>query len=249
MRLLLSNDDGIDAPGLAALEHAVAPYGEVWVVAPADEQSAKSHSLTMHRPLRLLRRGERRIAVTGTPADAVYVALHHLLPSPPDLVISGINRGSNLGYDVHYSGTVAAAREACLHGVSAVAVSAHIDDGPPEYGTAVAVITSVLERIRDELPLAAGVYLNVNAPQVPPEALRGIRAARLGHRLYDAGVDLRQDPRGKPYLWIGGPHRGFRGEPDADGPLIDAGYATVTPLDADPTDHRSLETLRDWFNR
>jgi len=245
MRILLSNDDGIDARGLAALYDALESLGELWVVAPAAEQSAMSHSLTMHRPLRVRERGLRQYSVDGTPADTIYVALHHLLPEPPDLVVSGINRGANLGFDVHYSGTVAAAREACLQGVPAIAVSAHIDDAPPRYDTAGIVARRVVERVRTH-GLEDGTLLNVNVPCVAPDDLRGLRAAVLGRRIYASSVDLRHDPRGKPYVWIGGPHQGFAGSDDADGRGIDAGWATVTALSVDPTDYRSLERTRDW---
>lgn len=245
MRILLSNDDGIDARGLAVLFDALEPLGELWVVAPAAEQSAMSHSLTMHRPLRVRERAPRQFSVDGTPADTIYVALHHVLPDPPDIVVSGINRGANLGFDVHYSGTVAAAREACLQGIPAVAVSARIDDAPPRYDTAGIVARKVVERVAAD-GLDPGVLLNVNVPCVAPEDLLGLRAAVLGRRLYASSVDLRHDPRGKPYVWIGGPHQGFDGPDNADGRCVDAGYATITPLGVDPTDYRTLERTRDW---
>jgi 5'-nucleotidase len=245
MRILLSNDDGIDARGLAALYDALEPLGELWVVAPAAEQSAMSHSLTMHRPLRVRERSPRQYSVDGTPADTIYVALHHILPGPPDLVVSGINRGANLGFDVHYSGTVAAAREACLQGIPAIAVSAHIDDAPPRYDTAGMVARRVVEHVRAH-GLDEGILLNVNVPCVAPKDLRGLKAAVLGRRMYASSVDLRHDPRGKPYVWIGGPHQGFEGPEHADGRGIDAGWATVTPLSVDPTDYRILEHTRDW---
>jgi len=245
MRILLSNDDGIDASGLAALHQALETLGELWVVAPASEQSAMSHSLTMHRPLRVRERAPRRFSVDGTPADAIYVALHHLMPAPPELVVSGINRGANLGFDVHYSGTVAAAREACLQGVPAVAVSAHTHDGPPRFDTAGIVARRVAERVLAH-GLGEGTLLNVNVPSVAPDDLRGLAAAVLGRRVYASAVDLRHDPRGQPYVWIGGPHQGFDGPDHADGRRVDAGWATVTPLSVDPTDYRALELARAW---
>lgn len=242
MRILLSNDDGIDAPGLAALEAALRPHADVWVVAPASEQSAKSHSLTMHRPLRVHDRGGQRFAVTGTPADAVYVALHHVLEAPPDLVVSGINRGSNLGSDIHYSGTVAAAREACLQGHRALAVSAHLVPGqPPRFADAGRLVAERLERLR-AMDWPAGTFLNLN---VPAREVRGVRVARVGQRRYAHAVDVRHDPRGEPYCWIGGPHLAFEGPDDSDGAGIEAGYAVITPLTADPTDLPRLEILAD----
>jgi 5'-nucleotidase len=228
MRILLSNDDGIDAPGLLALEVALAPLGEVWVVAPADEQSAMSHSLTMNRPLRIREHGERRFSLSGTPADTIYVALHHILDVRPDLVVSGINRGANLGYDVHYSGTVAAAREACIQGIPAIAVSAHSLDGMHRYDTAALVAARVVQSTIAQ-GMADGVCLNVNVPPVAPEALLGIRACVLGRRMYDSSVEMRLDPRGQPYVWIGGPHRGFEGDENGDARSVDGGWAAVTP--------------------
>lgn len=246
--MLLSNDDGADAPGLCALASALDADNrhEIWVVAPTSERSAQSHSLTMHKPLRAHHKGERRWAVSGTPADCVYVALHHLMrASPPDLVLSGINYGSNLGADVHYSGTVAAAREACLHGIRSIAVSLHRPPDDPEqemrWETAIHVVRRLLDAWTES---PKGVFLNVNVPNVLPERLRGLRTARLGERFYQSLVDERVDPRGRPYLWIGGPHIGFGEDSVTDGPSIAAGWATVTPLSADVTDERELIKLR-----
>jgi 5'-nucleotidase len=245
--VLLTNDDGIDAPGLRALSDELARQAEVWTVAPQHERSAMSHSLTMHKPLRLQDRGERRFSVSGTPADCVYLGLHHLLPEAPDLVVSGINHGGNLGADVHYSGTVAGAREACLHGVSAVAVSLYYlpDDREMFWATAAQTASRVVAALV-ERPLPPQVFLNVNVPNVRPEALRGIRAARLGDRMYHPRVDERIDPRGRPYVWIGGPHAGFGDVEDADGPLVVEGWATATPLSAVLTDEATLAELRAW---
>lgn len=246
MRILVSNDDGFDAPGIRALAEAAADLGEVWVVAPTTEQSAQSHSLTLRAPLRAHWRGERRWAVDGTPADCIYLALHGLMDGPPDLVLSGVNRGSNLGSDVHYSGTVAAAREACLAGLPAVAVSLHLTEpgGAHHYETATRVAKSVARSvIADGLP--ADTLLNVNVPNVPPDDLEGVRVARLGRRMYDHKVTERADPWGLPYYWIGGAHRAFEEADDADGLLVERGFASVTPLHSDPTLHTFLDALRD----
>ncbi len=253
VRILLSNDDGIEAAGLAALERAVAARGEVWVVAPATEQSAKSHSFTMHEPLRVRRHAERRIAVNGTPADAVYLAMHGLLPEKPDIVLSGINRGSNLGTDVHYSGTVAAAREAANHDVPAVAFSLHLDGEQigtatgtsPRWDTAEAVVNEVLDHVsRHGIP--PGTVLNVNIPNLPFGELRGFRAAKMSHRRYHTMVKEGHDLRGQPYYWIGGPHKWFAGGDESDGPLCDQGFVTLTPLALDMTDRAALDALRAW---
>lgn len=247
MNLLVSNDDGIHATGLEALASAMEPLGKVWVVAPEREQSAASHALTMHEPLRVMRRGEGRWAVSGTPADCVYLAVHHLLPEPPDLVLSGINRGSNLGTDVFYSGTVAAAMEACFNGFPAIAVSLHIepDDREKHYETAAAVALRVARGVRAN-PLPPRVLLNVNVPNVPEGELRGIRAVALGQRHYHKLVDLRTDPRGRRYYWIGGPHDQFEPDDDTDGPTVERGFAAVTPFRPDLTYQPALDALRTW---
>ncbi len=245
MRILLSNDDGIEAAGLEALERAVAPLGEVYTVAPATEQSAKSHSFTMYEPLRVIEYGPRRWAVTGTPADAVYLAVHGLLPVMPDLVISGINRGSNLGTDVLYSGTVAAAREGAANDLPAIAVSLHVPDGSRElhWETAMHVAVRVAQAVIDA-PLALGQVLNVNVPNVPLAALKGLRVAPLARRRYAPMVKESVDPRGKRYYWIGGPHDRFDGEAGADGPLCLSGWATLTPMSLDMTAHDALAAVR-----
>jgi 5'-nucleotidase len=247
LRLLLANDDGIDAPGLHALEAALAGLGEVTTVAPATEQSARSHALTFHEPLRVRSVGERRFSVSGTPADCIYLALHHLLDAPPDVVVSGINRGSNLGNDVHYSGTVAAAREACLAGFSAVSVSLHLEPGDRErhWGTAGAVAARVVRQVLGER-LPPLVHLNVNVPNVPASDVLGLRACTLGRRTYAPSVVQRRDPRGRRYFWIGGEHEHFGEDDQTDGIAVERGWASVTPICAYPTHHESLEALRDW---
>ena len=238
LRILCSNDDGIDAPGLAALESALAKLGEVWTVAPNRERSAQSHALTIHEPLRAEPRGERRFAVSGTPADCVYLALRELVREP-SIVVSGINAGSNLGSDVYYSGTVAAAREACLQNTPSIAISLH---GTTHWATAARVAERVVTQILEN-PLPPLVFLNVNVPDLAK--IEGIRAAPLGRRLWAHAVDRREDPRGKPYYWIGGPHMAFEGE-EADGWWIERGWATATPISVYPPDHEHMDRIRRW---
>ncbi|MFZ5477230.1 MAG: 5'/3'-nucleotidase SurE [Myxococcota bacterium] len=245
MLILLSNDDGIEAPGLRMLEASLDGLGELWTVAPATEQSARSHALTMHEPLRLTKHGERRFAVSGTPADSVYLAVHHVLPRKPDLVISGINRGTNLSNDVVYSGTVAAAREGASFDIPAVAVSLWIGEQGPRWSTAQLVARRVAERVIAR-GLPSRILLNVNVPDRPPEELRGIRVAPLGRRYYQSLVAEKTDPRGRKYYWIGGDHERFDDLPDTDGPLCEAGYAVVTPLQMDLTAHDVIPELRGW---
>jgi 5'-nucleotidase len=245
--VLLGNDDGIEAAGLRALESAVAGLGETWVVAPATEQSARSHAFTMHEPLRVRAHGQRRFAVTGTPADAIYLALHRLLPRPPALVVSGINRGANLATDVLYSGTVAAAREAVTYDVPAIAASLYIKEGDAvlHWETAGAVVRRVAEAVVAH-GLPPGVLLNVNVPNVEPSALRGTRVVPMGRRRYVPKVQEQRDPRGRSYYWIGGPHERFEGDDGSDGPTCESGHAVVTPLHLDLTDRETLERVRGW---
>ncbi len=246
MRILLANDDGWNAPGLAALAEGLADIGELFVVAPEHEQSAQSHALTLREPLRVRRTAPGRWAVSGTPADCVYLALHHLLPTPPDLVVSGINHGANLGNDVFYSGTVAAAREACLHGVRAISISlARRDNRPPHWETAVAVARRVVRAVIEQ-PLPADQHMNVNVPDRACDALRGLRATRLGRRTYEPLVELRHDPRGASYYWIGGPHLDFAEDPSTDGRAVADGFASVTLLETFPGPTWPLTDVRRW---
>lgn len=248
MRVLLSNDDGFEAPGLQALARALESVAEVWVVAPTSEQSAQSHSLTMHKPLRAHPRGNHRFAISGTPADCIYVALHHLMrEARPDMIVSGINNGSNLGPDVHYSGTVAAAREASLHGLQAIAVSLHRkhDETELAWEAAGEIARRVVLAVA-QAPMRPGVFLNVNVPNLPIEQIRGLKRCSLGERFYDPLVVERVDPRGRPYLWIGGPHLHFGEDTEADGPSVEAGWATITPLSATITSERDLERISAW---
>ena len=242
--LLITNDDGFDAPGLQALVAAVEPIGRVVVAAPDREQSAAAHALTLRTPLRVYRAAPDRWRIEGTPTDCVHLGLFHLTEKRnPDLVLSGINRGLNVGDDVTYSGTVAGALEAALLGVPALAVSAAVDaSGAPDYATAAAVTRTIAERLLAER-LPRGVFLNVNLPATPP---RGIRVTRQGTRAYRAAVVERLDPSGQPYYWIAGAETTPAGEPDGDHRAIEEGYVSVTPLHADLTHAPTLPVLSDW---
>lgn len=237
--ILVSNDDGFDAAGIAALYQAISHLGEVFMVAPESEQSAKSHSLTLHRPLRARHLDARRSSVDGTPADCVYTALHHpkLLPSRPTLVVSGINHGPNLGNDVHYSGTVAAAREAAMRGIPAIAFSTGAIDLLDDNA---AIAAKIVERVlQAELPAGRAPLLNVNFPRAEPV---GIVATVLGTRAYNDELVIRKDPRGGEYLWIGGSRAHHPPMEAADTVATDKGYISVTPLSVDATnpDHLGL---------
>ena len=242
--LLLSNDDGISAVGLQALARSLADIDELLVVAPASEQSAKSHGLTIHQPLRTQSDRPGWHSVSGTPADSVYFALNNLCPVAPRAVISGINRGSNIGNDVHYSGTVAAAREATLSGVPALAVSLYTEGGGDtlHWDTAGHFAALVLRRMLAN-PLPDGVLLNLNVPNCPVEAVKGLLVAPMGDRAYEALVREDRDPRGKPYYWIGGPPILSNEESHTDCSLVPRGYATLTPLRTDVTAHSLLQRV------
>ena len=240
--ILVSNDDGIHAPGISALATALETAGEVWVVAPDRERSAVGHALTLHRPLTADQLGPRRFSVNGTPSDCVNLAILGLLPVRPRLVVSGINAGSNLGDDVTYSGTVSAALEAALLGVPGLAVSLVKPTGPASYrpaAQAAARLTGLL--LQD--PARSVTLINVN---VPPGRPQGLKLTRLGRRLYSERVVERHDPRGRRYFWIGaGPPAWEAGE-DTDYAAVHAGYVSVTPLMLDLTDYPGLRGLKDW---
>jgi 5'-nucleotidase len=224
--VLLSNDDGYRAEGLRMLHAALKRVADVVVCAPESEQSATSHSLTLHRPLRLLAHGDAVFSVDGTPADSVYVALNaqgRVLPRRPDIVLSGLNRGVNLGDDVFYSGTVAAAREGALKGISSLALSADVDadmQAAARYGVGLAL---ALLELSPRRPL----LLNVNFPS---GRRWSSRATRLGSRIYTEAVHFRSDPRGREYLWIGGPGVEHRPIAGSDTEAFDEGVIGITPL-------------------
>jgi len=236
MFVLLTNDDGIHAPGLSALAAALGDVERTITVAPAEEQSGMSHALTMNRPLRIAEHGDQRWAVTGTPVDCVYVAIHRLCDGMPTVVVSGINKGANLGDDVFYSGTVGAAREAALNGIPALAVSLDLSHGAAalHFDTAGQIAAAVLRRMVDS-PLPDGCYLNLNVPNLPLEAVQGVAVCPLGKRHYEPLVEEHVDPRGKPYFWIGGHPVGEKMPDGTDGNWIARGYATLTPLGLDNT--------------
>ena len=230
--ILVSNDDGVRAPGCIALREAMERIGDAFTVAPEREQSANSHSLTLHRPLRHRRLDERVHAIDGTPADCVYVALYQkgLLPRRPDLVVSGINHGPNLGSDTHYSGTVAAAREGALRGIPSIAFS---NFGTLDLSIAADFASTIASRLLSAtMPPGLPALLNVNFPAETP---KGMRPTRLGKRLYVDEVLVRRDPRGREYIWIGGPGAPHDHVEGSDTEAIEHGYVSVTPLMIDVT--------------
>jgi 5'-nucleotidase len=240
--ILVSNDDGIHAAGIHALRQALEPLGEVWVVAPELEQSAVSHGMTLTRPVRVRQAGDRLFAVEGTPTDCVYLALHRLLPRPPALVVSGINHGGNMGDDVLYSGTVAAAMEGALHRLPALAVSRTDPGASPDFSVGAAFTHALAQRVLEH-GLPVGTLLNVNVP--PAATFPGPYAwCALGSHHWKPTVEERRDPRGKPYFWLGGPWLGHDEIAGTDCSALARRVISVTPLRVSWTDESALDVLR-----
>jgi 5'-nucleotidase len=250
MRILLTNDDGIHAPGLTVLEAIAAELSDdVWVCAPAEEQSGAGHSLTLHMPVRLVEHGERRFAVTGTPTDAVNLALKKLFPDGrgPDLVISGVNGGENLGDDVTYSGTISAAIEAALAGIPAVAMSQAMRDAGHGFAAAEFWAANVLAPLLD-LQMAKRTVINVNFPALPADKVKGIRVVRQGFHDYARGSLVEAvDPRGRPYFWFGLEDIEHTLDHGTDLEAVSEGYVAVTPLQLDLTHHATLGALAERY--
>lgn len=248
MRILISNDDSVHAVGLKILQKELKKLGDVWVVAPLEEKSTTGHSLTLHKPLRMIEMGERFFGVSGSPADCVYLGIRQVLKGMPDLVVSGINRGANLGQDVYYSGTVSAAREACILGLPSMAVSLAVDfnsltdESKLHYESAAKTAVKVIRRMM-KLELPRHTLLNLNVPDVAFNRVKGIRLARQGFRYYSGSILRRKDHRGKDYYWVGGRYKGFRREEGTDCSTIEDGYASLTPLKLDSTDLQYLVEL------
>lgn len=246
---LATNDDGYLARGLSTLVEALEPLGDVHVVAPDREQSATSHSLTLHHPLRVTQHGETRFHVDGSPTDCVLLAVEgDLLPRRPDYVFSGVNHGGNMGEDVSYSGTVAAAMEATILGIPAVAISlvggdVELLEGYRDLVRSIA--REIIDTPRDK-SFPEDTLLNINLPPLPAEAVKGIRIAPLGKRVYENPVLVDKDPRGKTWYWIGGTGPTWRGEDDSDFRQIDEGYVAITPLHLDQTNYKTIQDLRRW---
>ena len=252
MRILLTNDDGIFAPGLTVLETIARQFSDdVWIVAPAEEQSGAGHSLTLSRPVRLRRHAERRFSVSGTPTDAVMMALRKVMQDKPDVILSGVNRGANLGDDVTYSGTVSAAIEGALAGIRSIALSQvyaaeGMGDAVP-FAAAEAWGAKVLGPLLD-LPLPERTLVNVNFPALPPDQVQGIRAVRQGFHDYARGSVIEgTDPRGYRYFWFGLHGIEHTAGHATDLEAIADGYVSVTPLQLDLTHAASLSAMADRF--
>jgi 5'-nucleotidase len=245
MNILVSNDDGILAPGLALLADVCREVGAVTVVAPDREQSGTSHSLTLHRPLRPQRRPDGAFQVDGTPTDCVMLALQALMPEQPQFVFSGVNHGPNMGEDVLYSGTVAAAMEAVMLGVPGIGFSFAGHD-PETLATYRDTLVRLVRRITRVQPFPSQMLLNVNLPPVPASEVQGIKVTSLGSRFFSESLSRMKDPWGREIFWVGGGTITWTGGIESDHSAVHAGYISITPLHMDLTNYNLLETVRGW---
>jgi 5'-nucleotidase len=246
MRFLLSNDDGYFSPGLEALAHALRTLGEVTVVAPERDRSGASNSLTLDRPLIVRRAPNGFYFVNGTPSDCVHLAVTGMLDLQPDMVISGINIGANMGDDTVYSGTVAAATEGYLLGVPSLAVSL-VSKSPQDFSTAAYVTRRLVERLMSRPLLQRAVLLNVNIPDLPLPQLKGYRVTRLGRRHKAEAVIPAQNPRGETVYWIGPAGRAAEAGEGTDFHAVAEGYVSITPLQMDLTHYELLLEVERWL--
>ncbi|GMR04083.1 MAG: 5'/3'-nucleotidase SurE [Gammaproteobacteria bacterium] len=245
MRILLSNDDGYLAPGLVCLAQALKPLAQLDVVAPERDRSGVSNSLTLDRPLRTKRGENGFLYVDGTPTDCVHLAITGLMEHQPDMVIAGINRGANLGDDVLYSGTVAAAMEGRFLGVPAMAVSLVGQQGQ-HFATAADIVVRLVHKLRHE-PLSADTILNINVPDVLPDAIAGLEATRLGHRHQAEPMIRAADPHGNPVYWVGVPGPEADAGPGTDFHAIRQNFISITPLHVDLTRYTALDQVSSWL--
>ncbi len=241
--ILISNDDGVGARGIQLLAEAAEPFGDVYISAPAEEASASSHAITLRSPLRVNRVAEKTLAVGGTPTDSIYLALHHFCPQKPALVLSGINKGANLGLDVLYSGTVAAAMEAVRYDIPALAISL-ATPSPTEKNWQVAkeIARELIRWFVEKWPVSPPKLLNVNIPPAERTDLPW-KVTRLGNVEYPIQIEKRDDPWGVPYYWIGGYPPKYDSEVGTDCWAVQQGFVSITPLKLDMTAHDEVENL------
>lgn len=247
MRILVSNDDGISAPGLSTLAEELMAIADVTVVAPDRNHSGASNSLTLNAPLRARKLDEKQYSVEGTPTDCVHLALSGVLIDPVDIVVSGINQGANLGDDILYSGTVAAAMEGRNLGLPALAVSLANREDPRHYETAAIITRRLIEKLC-QTGLPSKTILNINVPDLPLEAIRGMQVTRLGIRHIAEPVIRAEDPRGRAMYWIGLPGAESDGGPGTDFHAVKEGYVSITPLHLDMTHYKLMDNLTNWLN-
>ncbi len=246
MHVLVSNDDGLEAPGIRLLAERLAEAARITIVAPDRDRSGASNSLTLDQPIRVDFRRDSVYRVYGTPTDCVHIAITGLLDDDPDMVISGINAGANLGDDVLYSGTVAAAMEGRFLGLPAMAISLVFDNGPPRnYDSGARAAMMLMRRLQSE-PLPADTILNVNVPDLPWESIKGFETTRLGHRhRAEPSIPL-EDPRGRRFFWVGPAGREQDSGPGTDFDAVRRGYVSVTPIHVDLTRYQALEQVSGW---
>ena len=244
INILVTNDDGIRASGLKALVDVLKNIGNVTVIAPEFEQSASSHSITLNKPLRVHEYGDSWFSVTGSPADCVIMAVYGLMDTRPDIVVSGINHGPNMGEDVIYSGTVAAAIEGYILGIDSMAVSVTSRDSR-EFGEASKISASLVRKIVQQSS-DRKILLNVNIPSPKDNKLKGIEITRLGSRVYNDMIVTKKDPRGNNYYWIGGGKPGWKDEEKTDFHAVKSGFVSVTPMSISMTDYEKITELENW---
>jgi 5'-nucleotidase len=244
MRILVTNDDGMASLGLHALAEALKPLGEVWIVAPDRERTAVGHALTLHKPLRVNRLGTRTYSVNGTPTDCVNLAVKQLMRGKPALVVSGINRGVNLGDDVTYSGTVSAALEGTILEIPSIAVS---QDGRDRFRFKVAAeYAARTARLVLEHGLPAETLLNINVPNSPKRSIQGVQITALSRRRFENPIIEKEDPHGRKYYWIAGTRVSWDRSKGSDHEAISQGFVSITPIHLDTTHHAVLEQFRPW---
>jgi len=243
--IMVTNDDGILAPGIAALEAKLMEAATVYTVAPDRERSASGHSLTIDRPLKVTEVGPNRYSVSGTPTDCVAVGLDKVMPQRPDLIVSGINHGPNLGDDITYSGTVAAAMEGTIYNMPSVAVSLVVMNGAKPLFESAAEVALRVVRMLLEHPLPYDTLLNVNVPNMPFAELRGFRMCRQGKRVYDGAIKEARSPWGEKLYWIGGGTPYWEHAEDTDINAIQNGYVSITPLQLDLTNYWAMDYLNE----
>lgn len=250
MRILLSNDDGITAEGLKSLEKIAAVLSDdVWVVAPETEQSGAGHSLTLHTPVRVRKISPKRYAVSGTPTDCVLLAVKEILPARQkfDLLLSGINRGSNVGDDVTYSGTVAAAMEGCILGVPSIAVSLLYDDAEKiQWGMVEKLAPAIIKKLLAK-KWPKDTLINLNFPNCAASKVKGIKVCAQGKRIVNVQLSERVDPKGRPYFWLGGERDHRTEKPNVDVDFLHRGFITITPIGMDLTDYKTLAAMDKVF--
>ncbi|MDI6784166.1 MAG: 5'/3'-nucleotidase SurE [bacterium] len=242
--ILVTNDDGINSPGLHALTKALQPLGNVYIIAPDREKSAAGHSVTFHHPLRAEKLNERTIQVDGTPTDCVMYGILHFLKTKPTLVASGINQGPNLGDDITYSGTVSAAIEGILHGIPSFAISVAAF-AKPQFDSA-ARFAKIIAKMLLEKTLPAETLLNINVPNIPYEMIKGIEITKQGKRIYRDSIIEKVDPRGRHYYWIGGEEPTYQDEPGTDFSALAQNKISITPVHLDLTNYPAIATIKNW---